>query len=37
MAEYYGVEAIGHIGCLGRSSESQALRDLVKRVLERKS
>jgi octaprenyl-diphosphate synthase len=35
MAEYYGIEATGHLGCLPKSSESQALRDIVKRVLER--
>jgi len=37
MAEYYGIEAIGHLGCLPKSPESQALRDIVKRVLERDS
>jgi octaprenyl-diphosphate synthase len=35
MAEYYGIEAIGHLGCLPKSSEGDALRDLVKKVLER--
>ena len=37
MAEYYGIEAIGHLGCLPKSDESQALREIVKRVLERDS
>ena len=31
------LEAIGHLGCLPKSSESEALRDLVKKVLERDS
>jgi octaprenyl-diphosphate synthase len=37
MAEYYGIEAMGHLGCLPRSSEGEMLRDLVKKVLERDS
>ena len=37
MAEYYGIEALGHLGCLSKTPESQGLRDLVKRVLERDS
>jgi octaprenyl-diphosphate synthase len=37
MAEYYGMEATGHLGCLSKSPESQALREIVKRVLERDS
>lgn len=37
MAEYYGMEAMSHLGALPKSPESQALRDLVKRVLERDS
>ncbi len=37
MAEYYGLEATGHLGCLPKNPESQALRDIVKRVLERDS
>jgi octaprenyl-diphosphate synthase len=37
MAEYYGTEATGHLGCLEESAESQALREIVKRVLERDS
>ena len=37
MAEYYGIEAMGHLGCLSKTPESQALRDIVKRVLERDS
>ncbi len=37
MAEYYGIEATGHLGCLPRSAESEALRDIVKKVLERDS
>lgn len=37
MAEYYGMEALGHLGCLQKTPESQALREIVKRVLERDS
>ena len=37
MAEYYGIEATGHLGCLSKTPESQALRDIVKKVLERDS
>jgi geranylgeranyl pyrophosphate synthase len=37
MAEYYGIEATGHLGCLPRTAESQALREIVKKVLERDS
>jgi len=37
MAEYYGMEAVSHLGLLPKSPESQALRDLVKRVLDRDS
>ncbi|MEM0342918.1 MAG: polyprenyl synthetase family protein [Thermoplasmata archaeon] len=37
MAEYYGMEAVSHLGALPKTRESQALRDLVKRVLERDS
>ena len=37
MAEYYGIEATGHLGCLSKSPESDALRAIVKRVLERDS
>ena len=37
MAEYYGIEALGHLGCMPKSPETQSLRDLVKKVLERDS
>ncbi len=37
MAEYYGMEALGHLGCLQKNEYSQSLRDLVKKVLERDS
>ena len=37
MAEYYGMEALGHLGCLPKSSASQGLRDLVRKVLGRDS
>ena len=37
MAEYYGIEALGHLGCMPKGPETQSLRDLVKKVLERDS
>lgn len=37
MAEYYGMEALQHLGCLSNSPHSEALRDLVSKVLERDS
>lgn len=37
MAEYYGIEALGHLGCMPKNPETQGLRDLVKKVLERDS
>jgi octaprenyl-diphosphate synthase len=37
MAEYYGIEALGHLGCMPKNPETQGLRDLVKKVLERES
>ena len=37
MAEYYGIEALGHLGCMPKNPETEGLRDLVKRVLERDS
>jgi geranylgeranyl pyrophosphate synthase len=37
MSEYYGMEALGHLGCLTSTQYSVGLRDLVKRVLERDS
>ena len=37
MAEYYGIEAMGHLGCMPKNQETQSLRDLVKKVLERDS
>jgi len=37
MAEYYGIEALGHLGCMPKNDETQGLRDLVKKVLERDS
>jgi octaprenyl-diphosphate synthase len=37
MGEYYGMEALGHLGCLSDTSHSRALRDLVAKVLERDS
>ena len=37
MSEFYGVEALGHLGCLTGSPYSKGLRDLVGKVLERDS
>jgi len=37
MGEYYGMEALGHLGCLSDTSYSKALRDVVAKVLERDS
>ncbi|MCX6657215.1 MAG: polyprenyl synthetase family protein, partial [Euryarchaeota archaeon] len=37
MGEYYGMEALGHLGCLSDTSYSKALRDVVSKVLERDS
>jgi geranylgeranyl pyrophosphate synthase len=37
MAEYYGIEALGHLGCMPKNQETQMLRDIVKKVLERDS
>jgi len=37
MAEYYGMEALQHLGCLSNTPYSEALRNLVSRVLERDS
>jgi octaprenyl-diphosphate synthase len=37
MGEYYGMEALGHLGCLPDTSYSKALRDVVAKVLERDS
>jgi octaprenyl-diphosphate synthase len=37
MAEYYGMEALQHLGCLSNTQYSEALRDLVSKVLERDS
>ena len=37
MSEYYGMEALGHLGCLTNTEYSGGLRDLVKKVLERDS
>jgi len=37
MAEYYGMEALGHLGCLSSTAYSRALRDVVTKVLERDS
>ena len=37
MAEYYGIEALGHLGCMPKNHETQSLRDIVKKVLERDS
>lgn len=37
MGEYYGMEALGHLGCLQNTQYSSAMRDLVKKVLERDS
>lgn len=37
MGEYYGMEALGHLGCLSDTSYSKALRDVVTKVLERDS
>lgn len=35
MGEYYGIEALGHLGCLAGNDYSKGLRDLVSRVLGR--
>lgn len=37
MAEYYGTEALQHLGCLSNTQYSEALRNLVSKVLERDS
>jgi geranylgeranyl pyrophosphate synthase len=37
MGEYYGMEALGHLGCLSDTPYSKALRDVVAKVLERDS
>jgi octaprenyl-diphosphate synthase len=37
MAEYYGMEALQHLGCLSNTPYSEALRNLVSKVLERDS
>lgn len=37
MSEYYGMEALGHLGCLANSEYSKGLREVVKKVLERDS
>ena len=37
MAEYYGLEALQNLGCLPSTQYSDALRDIVQRVLERDS
>ena len=37
MAEYYGMEALQHLGCLSNSPYSEALRDMVSKVLDRDS
>jgi octaprenyl-diphosphate synthase len=37
MGEYYGMEALGHLGCLPDTPYSKALRDVVAKVLERDS
>ena len=37
MAEFYGMEALQHLGCLANTQYSEALRDIVTKVLERDS
>jgi geranylgeranyl pyrophosphate synthase len=37
MGEFYGMEALGHLGCLANNRHSQGLRDLVNKVLGRDS
>ena len=37
MAEFYGMEALQHLGCLSNTRYSEALRDIVTKVLERDS
>jgi octaprenyl-diphosphate synthase len=37
MAEYYGLEALQNLGCLPSTQYSNALRDIVQRVLDRDS
>lgn len=37
MAEYYGMEALGHLGCLPSTAHSKALRAVITKVLERDS
>ncbi len=35
MGEYYGMEALGHLGCIAGNDYSKSLRDLVSRVIGR--
>jgi octaprenyl-diphosphate synthase len=37
MAEYYGMEALGHLGYLSSTAHCKALRDVITKVLERDS
>jgi hypothetical protein len=37
MAEYYGIEALQQLGSLPNTAYSEAMRDLVPKVLERDS
>ncbi len=37
MAEFYGLEALQHLGCLPNNEYSKSLRDIVPRLLERES
>jgi octaprenyl-diphosphate synthase len=37
MGEFYGIEALGHLGCLSNTPYSKGLRDVVGKVLERDS
>ncbi|UCE81166.1 MAG: polyprenyl synthetase family protein [Methanobacteriota archaeon] len=37
MAEFYGMEALQHLGCLSNTQYSEALRDIVSKILERDS
>lgn len=37
MGEFYGIEALGHLGCLANTPYSKGLRDVVGKVLERDS
>ncbi len=37
MADYYGLEAVRHLGCMPKNGHTRSLKDMVSRVLERDS